>query len=91
MEIFDYARDGAGAERSFQAWRVAHPRGFVINRNGQAMLLHHADCWHFHDEHAGVSNTKKPKICSTYRAELERWANKQGVAKLPGCQTCKLD
>lgn len=90
VENFDHAEDGDTAEHAFQAWRIAHTRGFVINRTGRAMLLHHADSWHFRDTTAGVVSTKKPKICSTDRGELERWASINGVATLPGCQTCKL-
>lgn len=91
VEVFDHARDGDASEQAFQAWRIAHPRGFVINRNGRSLLLHHADCSHFFDANAGVSNTGKPKICSTDRSELDRWAEEQGVARLPGCRDCKLD
>jgi hypothetical protein len=89
VEIFDGAQDGDIAEHAFQAWRIAHPRGFVLNRHGRAMLLPHADCWHFFDTTAGIVNTKKPKICSTDRGDLERRASANGVATLPGCQTCR--
>jgi hypothetical protein len=91
VEIFDYARDGAASESTFQAWRIAHVRGFVINRNGRSLLLHYANCGHFFDGDAGVNNTKKPKICSTDRGELERWAREQGVAELATCRDCELD
>lgn len=91
MQVFNHAVDKDGSERNFQAWRKAHQKGFVINHNGPDMLLHFADCWHFYGETAGVNNTKKPKICSTNRAELERWASAHGVDNLTGCKTCKLD
>lgn len=91
VQEFDYAKDQESSERQFQAWRKEHPKGFVVNRDGQNMLLHFADCWHFHGETIGINNTKKPKVCATDRAELELWASKNGVGNLVGCQTCKLD
>ncbi len=90
VQEFDHAKDGDASERGFQAWRKAHPRGYVINRAGKTLMLHFADCWHFHDEPAGVNNTKKPKICSTDRVELENWAREHGVEGLVDCKTCKL-
>jgi len=44
---FNHAKDGDSSERSFQSWRKAHPRGYVINYDGSASMLHYADCWHF--------------------------------------------
>ena len=89
MEEFDYAKDKAGAEQDFQRWRKQHPRGFVINRTGNTLRLHSADCWHFYDEASGRNNTKNPKYCSDNREDLERAARSLSTTPLQYCQTCK--
>jgi hypothetical protein len=86
MEEFDYAKDKAGAERDPQAWRKQHPRGFVINRTGNTLRLHLADCWHFYDETSGRNNTKHPKYCSDSMEELERVARSLSATPLQYCQ-----
>ena len=89
MQEFDYAKGGDASEGAFQGWRQQHPSGFVINRTGNTLILHRADCWHFYDEESGRNNTKHPKYCSDSREELERVATDRSVVPLRYCQTCK--
>lgn len=89
MEEFDYAKDNDAAERDFHRWRKRYPKGFVINRRGNALTLHLADCWHFYEEGPEQISTRRPKYCSANREALEEFAQALSAGPLQYCQHCK--
>lgn len=87
MESF-WDRDDRGAHVAFVKWLDENPDGFVINcRTANDMMLHRSSCSAviFDDP---VSLTRKRKVCSSDREQLERWAKKHGGEPLRYCKMC---
>jgi hypothetical protein len=81
------------AHNLFQQWRRNNPAGYFINYKGQNnTMLHHVSCSHIGDtEYDGAewgSLTKRMKICSTDKRELQQWAESAGVTDLKECKDC---
>lgn len=81
-------RDGEGQHEAFKRWREENSDGYVLNcLTAMSFRLHGANCphWEF-DPMTEVSLTKKRKICSLDKGELERWATKRGTVAM--CRDC---
>ena len=72
----------------FQAWRKSYPKSFVINKDGNRLTLHFADCAHFYGEDSGRKNTESPKYCAVERPEIDRWAQAQTMT-YQRCKDCE--
>lgn len=76
----------------YSHWLESNPEGFVINLatspNGKSKI-HTAQCTHLQPFASAQPNhrTRRPKVCSADRAELEAWARKQGY-RLAYCNSC---
>lgn len=84
-------RHDSGAHAAFLQWREDHrDDGFVINcKTGSEMWLHRARCSAFGFRlGTKVSLTRKRKICSLDRDQLERWARWQSGTTLVYCSRC---
>jgi hypothetical protein len=94
LEFYD--GDDDNAHTKFQQWRHQHYQdGYFLNYKGLSnTMLHRVPCWHLRDpwdrnEELG-SLTRRRKVCSTNRRDLEQWAKKRGVRTLGQCQDCSL-
>jgi hypothetical protein len=91
MEIFDHSLDPTSHDR-FLRWRQQHPGGFIVNRTSDRKgKLHFARCSHlFYVSDGSARMTKRVKVCSTDRAEIEAWAhaNQQVLEECDSCKSC---
>jgi hypothetical protein len=74
-------------ERQYASWIIRHdPGGFILNRSGSNWIIHKTSCEHIQPGH-GDDITKNPKLASTARHELARYA-KDNDGQLLQCRTC---
>ncbi len=78
------------AHEAYVRWLRHNPRGCVLNvKSGTEAVLHtKTDCMHIRDySDPDVGLTRKAKLCSPSRAELEREAKARGL-RVDRCRTC---
>ena len=91
MLIFHDLEDKEAHDK-FVVWKRANPTGFVVNHKlANEMMIHWACCRHLvFSSDDTVSLTKKKKICSLDKRELERWVASQPSMKLQECSRCDV-
>lgn len=88
-----------GDDRPYQRWMSAHRRGYVLSTekrsSSRRLSLHRSRCNHVSvygpGQEPGCFTAKSTiKVCSTDRAELERWAKekRENGESIKGCRTC---
>ena len=87
-------RDGESALFELERWCKDHPDGFIVAARGSRKggMLHRVGCSHLMsdaDFDTSWNITRRPKICSTSKAALLRWAEEQGISSLKTCSDCK--
>jgi hypothetical protein len=78
------------AHEAYVRWLRHNPRGCVLNvKSGIEAVLHaKTDCMHIRDySDPDVSLTRKAKLCSPSRTELEKEAKARGL-RVDHCRTC---
>lgn len=76
----------------YQEWSEQNPDGYVLNVRGGGSLpmLHRTTCDHVFPAKPEYGDfTKKPKVCSTDRQEVERWASDHGQTVVL-CSNCDV-
>jgi len=81
------------SDADYYEWIGRHPEGLVLSVRGRQLVLHRTSCSHINRNNNSI--TKAPKLCSTSRAALKRWAKEQGGLRdgihLKACGTCKVE
>ena len=94
MTLVQFAnRDAPKAHDRFQAWRRKNSTGFFLNcKPGKVWMLHRTLCPHHGDtEFSSLefgSLTKRMKICSASKRELQETAGKATGVELQLCRDC---
>ncbi len=76
----------------FLNWRENNSEGFIVTvRGNNTPMLHNANCSHLiWKSRPNYSMTKKMKVCSRDRQELENWVGENISKKIQLCSDCKL-
>ena len=81
------------AEPDYEVWLERHPVGFVLTlprSAGGRPMLHRSDCSHI-ETGAGWAMTRRTKVCSDHRPDIEAWAQANGHGAPLRCSDCRVD
>src|SRR4051794_8222510 len=83
------------AHSDFQSWRRANQDGYFLNcKSSSQAMLHGSLCGHHGNtewqcpDDGSFSLTKNIKLCAASIAELEHWAQANGITVLKRCSDC---
>ena len=93
IDLFDDVTN-PDAHENFQQWRRENDAGFFINlKSKNNLILRRVHCSHpggtDWEKGGDGSLTTNPKICSSDKNELLRWAKYKFAASLKVCRDCK--
>jgi len=92
LTIFEGVPDQEGMLDRYRTWCEQNPHGYILNvRGGGAPpMLHRTKCSHVFPARPEYGDfTKKPKVCSTDRREVEGWSSQHGHAPVL-CSSCDV-
>ena len=92
-----FDRDDENVHAKFQRWRAHHwGDGYFLNyRSTNDVMLHRSACPHLGDtnwdagDYGWRSLTRKRKVCSANRRELEQLVSENATKPLERCRDCE--